>query len=794
MCGTCDAISGNDCVQDCVGAWGGAALVDDCGVCDATPGNDCDCFQVPGGPARMDQCGVCDADAGNDCAIDCSGVWGGPDRLDMCGVCDAAAGNDCVQDCAGNWGGTATPDMCSVCDTNPSNDCVQDCAGMWGGGATVDNCDTCDANPTNDCVCLGATCAASGPCFEGYCDAQTDTCMERAFADGTECGTAGTEICVDTACVTRQCGDRFLESGPAPARETCDDGNVADGDLCSAACVATALRLTPDRGSLRAQIPTVGVDGAGRHLIVWIPDPNAPVMLARRFDAAGAPLESTAFGIPSSAYPSEIAVTGLSGGGWVVTYVQLGMNSNTVVLFRMVASDGTVGSEQVVSSRRGQNREPVITSVGTGFVIVWWVYNTWDGIDSGLVARRYSATGTALSSEFFVAVQRADYQELARVTSQGNTWLVVWQGNPGSGFQPQIRGRFFSLSNPTSGELVFANGTSPTVASLGGGEFAVGYGSWNTPYGVFVRRVPQASPLSQTANMVGWSHSSSPEIMVAPYGSSILVAWRNANIDVSLAAIGPTALNAVDALSANAELATANAWFTLSPSPRGTWFVTSHPRHPRRLARRHPPPPSLTCAHGPSCEGSIAVRPAKESRRARVSAPCPTATPSPSWPRASANSNENSRRWTSSWRAHDAHVARSARIRRELEALGPQLDHARMHRALPLLSQLRVASPCRESWEGMLGDDRVRHCGKCDKHVYNLSALSPPAGRSPLARAGGSAVRALLSARRRNGDDLGLPERERAAPPAEARGRCHADRQRRGRGGHVLAGYDGAAL
>jgi cysteine-rich repeat protein len=405
----------------------------------------------------------------------------------------------------------------------------------------------------------------------------SDTCQERASADGTECGAGGTDICVATACVTRGCGDGFLEAGPTPAREGCDDANMAAGDLCSAACVATALRLTPDRGSLRAQIPTVGVDGAGRHLIVWIPDPNAPVMLARRFDAAGAPLESTAFGIPSSAYPSEIAVTGLSGGGWVVTYVQLGMNSNTVVLFRMVASDGTVGSEQVVSSRRGQNREPVITSVGTGFVIVWWVYNTWDGIDSGLVARRYSATGTALSSEFFVAVQRADYQELARVTSQGNTWLVVWQGNPGSGFQPQIRGRFFSLSNPTSGELVFANGTSPTVASLGGGEFAVGYGSWNTPYGVFVRRVPQASPLSQTANMVGWSHSSSPEIMVAPYGSSILVAWRNANIDVSLAAIGPTALNAVDALSANAELATANAWFTLSPSPRGTWFVTSHP-------------------------------------------------------------------------------------------------------------------------------------------------------------------------------------------------------------------------
>ena len=92
--------------------------------------------------------------------------------------------------------------------------------------------------------------------------------------------------------------------------------------------------------------------------------------------------------------------------------------------------------------------------------------------------------------------------------------------------------------------------------------------------------------------------------------------------------------------------------------------------------------------------------------------------------------------------AHDAQLARSARLRRELEALAPQLDHARVHRALPLLSQLRVASPCRESWEGMQGDDRVRHCGKCDKHVYNLSALSPQQAEALLReREGGLCVR-----------------------------------------------------
>lgn len=40
------------------------------------------------------------------------------------------------------------------------------------------------------------------------------------------------------------------------------------------------------------------------------------------------------------------------------------------------------------------------------------------------------------------------------------------------------------------------------------------------------------------------------------------------------------------------------------------------------------------------------------------------------------------------------------------------------------LEQLRVASPCPASWDGMAGDDRVRFCGECRLHVYNLSGMS----------------------------------------------------------------------
>jgi hypothetical protein len=43
---------------------------------------------------------------------------------------------------------------------------------------------------------------------------------------------------------------------------------------------------------------------------------------------------------------------------------------------------------------------------------------------------------------------------------------------------------------------------------------------------------------------------------------------------------------------------------------------------------------------------------------------------------------------------------------------------------LPVLDNVRVASPCEEPWETMTGDDRVRHCGRCDLDVFNLSSMT----------------------------------------------------------------------
>lgn len=40
------------------------------------------------------------------------------------------------------------------------------------------------------------------------------------------------------------------------------------------------------------------------------------------------------------------------------------------------------------------------------------------------------------------------------------------------------------------------------------------------------------------------------------------------------------------------------------------------------------------------------------------------------------------------------------------------------------LDNLMIAAPCSQSWDSMPGTDIVRHCGACDRSVYNISAMT----------------------------------------------------------------------
>lgn len=53
------------------------------------------------------------------------------------------------------------------------------------------------------------------------------------------------------------------------------------------------------------------------------------------------------------------------------------------------------------------------------------------------------------------------------------------------------------------------------------------------------------------------------------------------------------------------------------------------------------------------------------------------------------------------------------------------------------LSNLKVASPCSQDWEQMLGTERKRYCGDCKLNVYNLSGMNKNEAENLLANAEG---------------------------------------------------------
>lgn len=79
----------------------------------------------------------------------------------------------------------------------------------------------------------------------------------------------------------------------------------------------------------------------------------------------------------------------------------------------------------------------------------------------------------------------------------------------------------------------------------------------------------------------------------------------------------------------------------------------------------------------------------------------------------------------------DALAARTAALEdevrdrtRERDAAARLLEDAKARASRPVLDHIRIATPCSADWNQMIGDDRVRLCGACNKHVYNLSRMT----------------------------------------------------------------------
>lgn len=179
---------------------------------------------------------------------------GDVDAPETCDDGNVVGGDNCSATCALEGCGNGTPDVGEECDdgNNTNNDaCSATCRIERCGDAIQQSSEACDdGNQANGDGCEN-DCTISAICGNGVVQA----------ASGEECddgGNANNDGC-SASCKVERCGDAVVQTGEncqncatdviasggscqtcgngaVEGTEECDDGNVVDGDGCSAAC------------------------------------------------------------------------------------------------------------------------------------------------------------------------------------------------------------------------------------------------------------------------------------------------------------------------------------------------------------------------------------------------------------------------------------------------------------------------------------------------------------------------------------------------------------------------------
>jgi len=307
----------------------------------------------------------------------------------------------------------------------------------------------------------------------------------------------------------------FVNGGVAAASDP--DGNFVvawsntseDGNLAGVFAQRFAANGTPLGAHFRVNTyttgsqyaPRIGMDGSGNFVVVWQTtadeDGNGRGVAAQRYAATGAPLGS-AFRVNTytSGDQDRTKVSMSSSGDFVVVWRSKNQDGVFSIFGQRYDSGGApLGSEFRVNEHTdAYNGEPAVAAASSGgFVVVWRTNYASSGDD--VRARRFSAAGVPLASEFQVNTTTAGYQDWVSIAALGNSgYVVVWGGG---GKDKLVLGqRLTSVGTPLGTEFRVNTYTSGhnyflDVAANGDRKFVVAWTAANEDgdgFGIYAQR------------------------------------------------------------------------------------------------------------------------------------------------------------------------------------------------------------------------------------------------------------------------------------------------------------------
>lgn len=305
------------------------------------------------------------------------------------------------------------------------------------------------------------------------------------------------------------------------------DGSPVGGETLLANTVNVSEQYYPS---------VTGLAGGG-WVVTWMAngDGFATGVFQQVFDAAGATVGSVAqVNLTSAGYQGYPSVTALADGGWVVAWDSTPGAASLLDLYqRRYDSSGTGGAETLVNTTTaGPDRDASVTFLADGGWIITWT----DGTD--IYQQRYEADGDPLGGETLVntTADTHDLPAVAALTDGG--WVVTWQSSAG-GVNDIHQQRYDEDGLPVGGE-VLVNGTTdnqqqtPTVTGLADGGWVV---TWTSnlqdgdSWGIYQQRYgANGAPLGDETLIAATTAGlqDSPAVTALADGSWV-VAWRTQN-------------------------------------------------------------------------------------------------------------------------------------------------------------------------------------------------------------------------------------------------------------------------
>ncbi len=247
--------------------------------------------------------------------------------------------------------------------------------------------------------------------------------------------------------------------------------------------------------------PSIAATADGGFVVAWYDDyyTNAGFteyrdIFFQRYNAAG-----VAQGGETRANPAglgtvaqyEPSITGLAGGGFVVTWTDDGAdgNGNGINGQRFDASGNALGPVfRANTFTTGAQNDAIVTALNDGGFVVTWRSEGQDSNSGGLFSQRYAADGSAVGGEFLVNTTVSGNQFDPAVTALSNGgWAAAWESS-GQIFVQQ----FNAAGERVDGEIkadLFPNASNyagqPALAALPDGGFVVSFYDYDNATGEY---------------------------------------------------------------------------------------------------------------------------------------------------------------------------------------------------------------------------------------------------------------------------------------------------------------------